>query len=129
MIGVVALSAVAVALWAISTDHRRDEVARDFATEVFLVDGITEMGEGADRIRALHPYFVRGNEGPMVILAAKQMDAAELVATREGEQVAVSCVVRKSRVVRLPQGGWAVAVLPAFLGFLGKSCEHGAHHD
>ncbi len=129
MVALVLGSAVAVALWAISTDHRRDEVARDFAAQVFLVDGITEMGEGPARIRALHPYFVRANEGPMMILAATQMDAAELVATREGDQVAVSCVTARSRVVRLPQGGWAVAVLPKWLGFLGKSCEHGTHRD
>jgi len=57
------------------------------------------------------------------------MDAAELVATREGDKVAVSCVTAKSRVVRLPQGGWAVAVLPKWLGFLGQSCEHGTHTD
>jgi hypothetical protein len=129
MVAIVVGSVVAVALWSISTDHRRDEIARDFASQVFLVDGITEMGEGAARIRALHPYIVRGQEGAMVILAAKQMDAAELVATREGEQVAVSCVITRSRVVRLPQGGWAVAVLPKWLAFLGKPCEHGEHHD
>jgi hypothetical protein len=120
-------SAVAVAVWSVSTHHRRDEVARDFAKQVFLVDGITEMGEGAERIRALHPYFVRGREGPMMILARSQMDAAELVATREGDKVAVSCLLTKSRIVRLPQGGWAVAVLPNWLGFLGKSSNHDDH--
>lgn len=129
IVALVAASAVVVALWALSTAHRRDEVARDFATEVLLVDGITQMGEGAARIRQLHPYFVRGTEGTMVVLAASQMDAAELVATREGQQVAVSCILGKQRVVRLPQGGWAVAVLPRWLGFLGKACEHGEHHD
>jgi hypothetical protein len=129
MVALVAASAVVVALWSIATPKRRDEVARDFGAQVFLVDGITEMGEGEARIRALHPYLVRGDGGAMVILAATQMDAAELVATREGQQVAVSCMLGKQRVVRLPQGGWAVVVLPAWLGFLGKSCEHGEHHD
>ena len=127
IIALVVASTVIVAAWAISTDRRRDEVARDFAKQVFLVDGITEMGEGPERIRELQPYFVRGREGPMVVLAAKQMDAAELVATKEGDQVAVSCFAR-ARVVRLPQGGWAVAVLPSWLGFLGKPCEHDGRH-
>jgi hypothetical protein len=116
-VAVVLCAALIVALWAVSTEHRRDEVARDFAREVFLVDGITEMGS----IRTLHPYFVRGTEGSMVILAKSQMDAAELVAQQEGDRVEVSTLLGKYRVVRLPQGGWAVAVLPGWLGFLGRS--------
>lgn len=121
IIALVVASTVIVAAWAVSTDPRRDEVARDFAKQVFLVDGITELGEGAKRIRALHPYLVRGAEGQMVILAATQMDAAELVATREGDKVEVSSFLGRYRVVKLPQGGWAVAVLPNWLGFLGHA--------
>jgi len=121
IIALVVASTVIVAAWAVSTDHRRDEVARDFAKQVFLVDGITEIGEGSKRIRGLHPYLVRGAEGQMVILAATQMDAAELVATREGDKVEVASFLGRYRVVRLPQGGWAVAVLPNWLGFLGHA--------
>lgn len=91
-----------------------DELAREFAKQVLLVDGIADMSG----VRSLNPYFVRG----LVILAPTQMAAAELVA-KEGEQVAVSCMLGRHRVVRLPRGGWAVAALPSWLGFLGKTCE------
>jgi hypothetical protein len=95
-----------------------DELARDFARQVFLVDGIADMA----RVRALNPYFVRG----MVILAPTQMAAAELVA-KEGEEVAVSTMRGRHRVVKLPRGGWAVVSLPPWLGFLGKSGEPDEH--
>lgn len=104
-----------------------DELAREFAKQVFLVDGIAEAGEGSARIRALQPYFVRSDGSALVVLAATQMAAAELVATSEGAQVEVSCLLGRHRVVPLPRGGFAVAALPAWLAFLGKNCEHGGH--
>lgn len=128
--GVIAASAVAVALWALSSARRRDEVARDFARQIFLVDGVAEASAPPDRIRSLHAYLVRavGGTGSMVVLASTQMAAAELVATKSEEEIAVSCLLGRHRVVPLPQGRWAVAVLPRWLGFLGASCEHGGVH-
>lgn len=102
-----------------------DELARDCAKQIFLVDGIADMS----RARALKAYFVRGTGGELVVLADTQMAAAELVAETEGSAVAVSCLLGRHRVVRLPQGGWAVAALPRWLGFLGRTCEHGDHVD
>lgn len=106
-----------------------DDLARDFARQVFLVDGIAEASEGAARIRALQPYFVRSDGGNLVVLAKDQLAAAELVAMTEGAEVAVSCLLGRHRVVPLPRGGWAVAALPGWLGFLGKTCEHGGHRE
>jgi hypothetical protein len=106
-----------------------DDLARDFAKQVFLVDGIAEADAGAARIRALQPYFVKARGGNLVVLADTQLAAAELVAITEGAEVAVSCLLGRHRVVPLPRGGWAVAALPGWLGFLGKSCEHGGHAD
>ncbi|MBI2391676.1 MAG: hypothetical protein HYV09_18955 [Deltaproteobacteria bacterium] len=127
---IVAAAAVAVVLWALSTERRRDEAARDFARQIFLVDGIAEASAPPDRIRSLHAYLVRAESGTgsMVVLASAQMAAAELVATKSEEEIAVSCLGRH-RVVPLPQGRWAVAVLPPWLGFLGGSCEHGGVHE
>lgn len=105
-----------------------DDLARDFAKQVLLVDGIADMASGPARIRTLRAYFVRGTGGALVVLADTQLAAAELVAMTEGAEVAVSCLLGRHRVVPLPRGGWAVAALPGWLGFLGKTCEHGDQH-
>jgi predicted esterase len=42
IIALVVASTVIVAAWAISTDRRRDEVARDFAKQVFLAHGTSD---------------------------------------------------------------------------------------
>ncbi len=119
---------VVVALWGLSTDRRRDEVARDFARQVFLVDGIAEASADDARIRALQPFMVRSAKGARVVLAASAEAAAELVATSDGDEVAVSCLLGRHRVVPLGGGRWAVAALPSALGFLGKPCVHGGVH-
>jgi len=119
-----------VAAWAVSTPYRRDELARDFAKQMFLVDGLAEAG-GIQRIRKLHPYLVRSasSAGRMLVLARDQMSAAELVAAKDGDEVAVSCLLGRHRILPSPQGRWAVAVLPSWLGFLGSTCEHGGQHE
>lgn len=125
----VAGSTVVVAAWAVSTPFRRDELARDFAREVFLVDGLAEAG-GIERIRQLHPYLVRSLNGGIhkLVLAQDQMSAAAVVAIEDGDEVAVSCLLGRHRVLPSPQGRWAVAVLPGWLAFLGRACEHGGRH-
>lgn len=126
----VAGSTAAVAAWSISTPYRRDELARDFAREVFLVDGLAEAG-GIERIRRLHPYLVRSmnRREQKLVLARDQMSAAALVAVEDGDEVAVSCLLGSHRILPSPQGRWAVAVLPAWLAFLGDTCEHGGRHE
>lgn len=128
VIAVVVAAAAIVALWGLSTERRRDEVARDLARQVFLVDGIAEAAADDARIRALQPFMVRSGKGAMVVLAASAAAAAELVATNDGDEVAVSCLLGRHRVVPLGGGRWAVAALPAPLGFLGKPCVHGGVH-
>lgn len=123
-------STLVVAVWALSTPYRRDELARDFARQIFLVDGLSEAG-GIEHIRTLHPYLVRsvvGARPQVLVLARDQMSAAALVATEDGDEVAVSCLLGHHRVLPSPQGRWAVAVLPSWLSFLGKTCEHGGAH-
>lgn len=127
-IAVVLFSAMVVALWSFSTEHRRDELARDFAKQVFLVDGISEASAEDGRIRALHPYLARTGKGSVVVLAARAQDAAELVLAGQDGEVAISCLLGKHRVVSLGRGRWAVAALPGWLGMLGKVCEHGGAH-
>ncbi len=123
-------SAALVAGWAVSTPYRRDELARDFARQVFLVDGLSEAG-GIENIRKLHPYLVRSVSGArphVLVLARDQMSAAALVAADDGDEVAVSCLLGSHRILPTPQGQWAVAVLPRWLSFLGATCEHGGLH-
>ncbi len=114
-------SAVVVLLWATSTPRRRDELARDFARQVFLVDGIADRDVFGDHVRALVPFLARSARGSTVVLARAPEQAAELVAVEEGEQVAISTLLGRHRVVRIDDRRWAVAVLPRWLGFLGKT--------
>ncbi len=140
-VGVIVIATLIVAAWSLSTAHRRDELACDMAKQVLLVDGLSEISADPAEVRALHPYLAqivqrdgadttkkpRFGRGSMVVLAKSARDAAEVVATEEGMEVAISCLLGKHRIVELPGGRWAVAVLPRLLGFLGKTCEHGDH--
>ncbi len=119
-------STAAVVAWSVSTPFRRDELARDFAREVLLVDGLAEAG-GIERIRALRPYLVRSTRAGAhkLVLAQDAMSAAALVATEDGDEVAVSHLLGAHRVLPTRHGQWAVALLPAWLAFLGERSEHG----
>jgi len=126
-VALVLIAALIVAVWSLSTNARRDELACDFARQVLLVDGIAEANAPTDRVRALHAYLARTKDGSMVVLAKDAQGAAEIVATEEGMEVAISCLLGRHRIVAVKGGRFAVAVLPPVLGFLGKLCEHGGH--
>lgn len=123
-------AAVLVALFMIATERRRDDLARELARQVFLVDGISEAAATPARLRALFPYIARTKAGTVVVLAPSADAAADLVALGvddDGAEIAISCLLGRHRVVPLGGGRIAVAALPRWLGFLGKPCEHGGH--
>ena len=129
---IAAIVAATVGLFALlnfGTQGRRDKTAFEFCDARMPVSEVVGPAETDAEIRALNAIVVAREDGSLVVLGPNQLAVAEELLTAEGDTATLGCITRTYRVCKVG-GQWGVVLLPRYLGFLGRQCEHGAdYHD
>lgn len=118
-LGVLSLLAIAVV---IGTGAGRDAVALR-AGQLLAVEQVVAARSTADRLYAYRVRVSTSGGAAKYVLAPSQDAVASAVISHDGEAAAVDCLLGPYRIVRRGND-WTVAMLPAWLSWLGQEGDH-----